>query len=67
MKWHENEVQLSRQRRASAVGDAQGKEGKGSNVGSIRATVVDESRKETAVSGTCLCYSYRQLVQLVRL
>ena len=31
MKWHEDEAQLSRQRRASAVGGAQGNGGKGGN------------------------------------
>ena len=78
VKWHEDEAQLSRQRHASAAGGAQGNEVKGDNRRSVRKTAEDESRKETAdrvarhhqadaVSvGTSLCYSCRQLLQLVR-
>ena len=60
VRWHEDEAQLRRQRRASAVGGAQGNGGRRSgrkpdqgNAGrggnrSRRETAVDESREETA-------------------
>ena len=45
-KWHESEATLSRNRHASATGGSQGKNKAGGD--SRRATVVDESKKETA-------------------
>ena len=47
VRWHKDEAQLSRQRRASAVGGAQGNGGRGGNR-SRTETAVDESRKEMA-------------------
>ena len=57
VKWHEKEAQLSRQRRASAVGGAQGNGGRGGNRKSGRKPDQENggregkrrSRRETAV------------------
>ena len=63
VRWHDDEAELSRQRRATAVGGFQGSGGRGGNKSGKkpdrgnagrgrnrgrRETAVDENRKETA-------------------
>ena len=47
VRWHDNEAQLSRQRRASAADGAHGMGGRGGKRRSKWETAVDGSRKET--------------------